>query len=74
MHILIVSWFSNLIAIYRYFVLSSFEPERDYPKFVVENSIEPLAPYDDVYEDAKPKQNVEYLPFWRQLPQKKGEV
>ena len=50
----------------------SFEIEREYPKFVVEDSIEPAPNNDEIIEDAKSKQHVEYLPFWRQLPPKRG--
>ena len=53
-------------------ILCSFE--RDYPRFVVQDSTELLSPYDDINEDAKPKHNVEYLPFWKQLPPKKGKL
>lgn len=53
----------------------SFIPEREYPKFIVDDPVEPLAPYSDVDEkEESPKQSVEYLPFWRQFPPKKGEM
>ncbi|XP_028401468.1 uncharacterized protein LOC114524554 isoform X2 [Dendronephthya gigantea] len=49
----------------------SFETEQLYPK-LIDDSMEHCSPYDNTYKDVEPKHNVEYLPFWRQMPPRKG--
>ena len=47
--------------------------ELEYPKFSLDESIDSI-PFEDEKTDDEPKQNVEYLPFWKHMPPKKGNV
>lgn len=41
--------------------------------FSLDESIDSI-PSQDEKTDDEPKQNVEYLPFWKHVPSKKGNV